>query len=118
VSKSIFVHCPGCATPFKCVYEQRCRAIPTPTPKEPPFAKIVEVDGRQVLFYIESDTVYDGKAKVNQIVRVDGLEINAALHGLTYEQADEILAERNEDSARAVVAFAQQILLDSDAGPA
>ena len=51
---------------------------------EPNFAKIVKVNGQQVLFYIDSDPIYDGKARLNQMIRTEGLEVNLAISGLTF----------------------------------
>ena len=67
------------------------------------FAKIVEVDGEQVLFYIEPDDEADGKEKLHQICRVDGLCGDIALGGLSYESADEALSKIGEKEARLVI---------------
>ena len=71
------------------------------------FAKIVLVDGSQVLFFIENDIEAEektgqSKAKLNQHVRYRGIEANVALGGMTYELADKALANADEEYARKV----------------
>jgi hypothetical protein len=73
------------------------------------FAKIVEVDGEQVLFYLEPDKDEDEREMLNQIVRVDGLCINVALGGFTYERADAAFAGIDETYARKVLKMARDV---------
>jgi hypothetical protein len=74
------------------------------------FAKIVEVDGEQVLFYLEPDADEDDKEKLNQIVRIDGMCINTALCGMSYKAADAAFAKIDDACARRLLKVARSMI--------
>lgn len=76
------------------------------------FAKIFEVDGEQVLFYVEPDTQseYDDRDRIHQIVRIDGVCADIALGGMTYEDADKAFAKFDQDYARTILKSVRDLL--------
>jgi hypothetical protein len=76
------------------------------------FARIVEVDGEQVLFYIEPDheSKKEGREKLHQIIRINGICADVALGGMTPEAADKALAKCDEPVARGVIEMVRKAL--------
>lgn len=74
------------------------------------FAKLFDVDGEQVLFYLEPDHDSDGCDKLHQIVRVDGMYIDMALGGISYENADKAFAKVDAEFARQTLNTARDLL--------
>lgn len=70
------------------------------------FAKIVVVDGVQVLFYTEPDPEDDEKTKLNQITQVDGLVANIACGGIADDTG--LLDRIGEPEARQVIKIVQE----------
>ena len=75
------------------------------------FAKIIEVEGEQVLFYLQPD---DDCEKLHQIVRVDGVCADVAISGLTYENADKSFADLDETAALRVLNVVRDLMRDSE----
>jgi len=67
------------------------------------FAKIIECQGEQVLFFLEPDEEADEREMLHQVVRIDGMCIDVKVGGLTYDKADKVFADLNEDSAELVL---------------
>lgn len=71
------------------------------------FAKIVAVDGQQVLFFVEDDEAHDGCVRLNQMVDFDGVRANIALAGIKDPEgkATAMLLDKvaNEKQARYVI---------------
>lgn len=80
------------------------------------FAKLFEVDGEQVLFYLEPDA--EGKPtpecddfyKVNQVTHFDGIYANVAVAGMPYENAENMLSKTDEAYANAHLQMVRNLL--------
>jgi len=66
------------------------------------FAKLFEVDGEQVLLCRTQDDEYDQDERecAHQMTLVDGLEVNIAVGGMTYEASDKFFDSFDEAAAR------------------
>lgn len=69
------------------------------------FANIIELEGEQVLFYVEPDHDHeeDDRFVLHQIVSVCGVVADVKLGGLTEENADKALANTDEKMASHVL---------------
>lgn len=77
------------------------------------FAKIIVVDGEQVLFYTEPDPEDETKTKLHQIAQPDGLVADVALGGI---KDDTGLLDRIGDAeARSVLQIIRQFVDDGAA---
>jgi hypothetical protein len=47
-----------------------------------PFAKIIEIEGQQVLFWVEEDDDHEGCVKMHQMVDFDGIRADITLGGI------------------------------------
>ena len=74
------------------------------------FARIIEVDGKQVLFYTEPDHEYDGCELVHQIVNLKGVQADIKLGGVTYKNVDKFWKLLDEAHARKVVETVETML--------
>lgn len=70
------------------------------------FAKIVVIDGEQVLFYTEPDPEDETATKLNQMVQVDGLIANVAVGGI--KNADGLIERIGYDAARKVMQIVRE----------
>lgn len=86
---------------------------------EEKFAKIVEVGGRQVLFYIDrdADAPDDDRLRLHQIVHMNGIEADVALGGIRpLGSNDDLLAKCDEVRARKLIDTISDIGLTGSAG--
>lgn len=73
------------------------------------FAKIVVVDGQQVLFYAEPDHDTDPDKddvdywRLNQLTFANGVMANIAGMGMSEENVLKVITEADEDSARKII---------------
>ena len=77
------------------------------------FAKIFQVDGEQVLFYLSpdySDKDNDNFETMHQIVRIDEVFIDIGISRLSVEKADEAFEKVDETHARMVLGAAREML--------
>lgn len=74
------------------------------------FAKIIVVDGQQVLFYLSPDNEKDDCETLNQCVRIDGVFANVAISGFSYANADRAFAKADETIARVVLGTVRNLL--------
>ncbi len=64
------------------------------------FAKIVEVEGEQVLFYTEPSSRHDDRMKLHQIVELGDIQADVVVDGLTEEAAEIALGGAEEAAPR------------------
>lgn len=77
------------------------------------FAKIIEVDGEQVLFYIEPNNDQDPPCEtLHQIVRIDGVCADIKMDGMTYAQADKAFNGIGEEAALVVLNCVRGLLAE------
>lgn len=75
------------------------------------FAKLFEIDNEQVLFYREPDhDAEDDREKLHQVVYIDGVCIDMAVGGMTYELGDTAFDKVDQDYARQILANARKLL--------
>lgn len=72
------------------------------------FAKIVVVDGQQVLFYTEPDPEHDDKTKLNQIVQMDGYTANIAVGGISDDSG--LIERLGEEDAKRVLKAVKDLM--------
>lgn len=77
---------------------------------KPPFAKLFEVEGEQVLFFLEPDSENDGCECIHQIVRISGLYIDMKAAGIRATSVDASFAKIDEKYARSTLATARKLL--------
>ena len=73
------------------------------------FAKIIKVDGYQVLFYLEPDNEEGSREKLHQIVRKGGLCVDATVYSLTHKEADKLFEGIDESSAKMLLMFVDNL---------
>lgn len=72
------------------------------------FAKIVVVDGEQVLFYTEPDSEDETKTKLHQIAQPDGLVADIALGGIADDTG--LIDRIGETEARNVLKIIREFM--------
>ncbi len=75
------------------------------------WCKIIEVDGKTVLFYAEPDTENDAdKTKLHQIYRTeDGIFADVAVTNID-EEIEIVVAACDEEKARGIIAAVERLL--------
>jgi hypothetical protein len=52
------------------------------------WCRIIQVDGKQVLFYSDPNSEFDGCEDIHQIVNIGGIQCDSKLEGVTYKNVD------------------------------
>lgn len=75
-----------------------------------PFAKIVELDGEQTLYFLEEAEDADAGAVMHQIIYLHGIRVDAKVGPMPWETADKMLARIDDEHTRTIRKAVSQMI--------